>query len=311
MKIHSPPFKLSPTARRLQKLVLGLFLWSGLLLISEGLWGQSNLPRVERMELTERQFFASVGDQAVDFSLRFYASSRYHRAIYSVQARYSPKDKEEAPQQLVGLYGLNQLWLFKLNDSAQEHALLNFKFPSNHYWEDLEYVEALHPHTDKWFFSDSGHYRILNGKQEKVISEEKDFWVQKTEEYLLLSPKDSFLLQKLAPWTWNAEVISTYKERILLHYQYPSRAHVMGQCGAGEEAGYLLLSFSEQGQLQEWKNYPYASCNEGIYSEEDDPAQLTTIRHQVYHQGTDESWLLQLDLKLCLIKNKLITPKNP
>jgi hypothetical protein len=217
-----------------------------------------------------------AGKYPISIYLEFYKSSGAHSGVYAVKGfYYYDKVKKEIP--LVGICD-GGLTLYQFEPKKEKEFLEDFELgvSDKNFWDELDVYKDLSGYIEK--------FSIINPAMGSWISKGKSLNVSFTGNDLRIFEEHEFLdirfnasrkqvdLNTMLPQLRGFEVIRYLTNeqglRVLLSYRYSSRAYALGMCGAGEEAGYVILNFSKEINVTREEKLVTESCLDNIYSEE-------------------------------------------
>ncbi|UTW63176.1 hypothetical protein KFE98_03195 [bacterium SCSIO 12741] len=267
---------------------------------------EAQRPRVQVVatDIQEKSFSGKIASYPITMHLQFEELSPEDWNIYSVSGWYY-YDRVKTKIPLCGIYNGN-LTLYVFSDSLKWDTVLNFIDPVKmRFWESVGRLRSLEGYDEKMEIEEltSGSIEGVwkNGEKElKIGLEGEDLSVSYTENKLNLYSNVVFDLNQIRPWFWNykLEAYSPEQKQVLLSFEYPSRSHVMGRCGAGQEKGFLRLKLDPEGKLLEDEEIATESCLEGILFDElestDDAQRIFSVYQ---HYPEEKEGRLTLNLK--------------
>ena len=236
--------------------------------------------------------------------LRYFDHSCCHLSTYSVYGWYQYDEyKKKIP--LVGFNFGQELYLYNFKDKEKDSLVLYFDADGN-FWDQIDYLKNLQGYNEKIVFKEEEGMNVAHWSN-TTSTLPLDFYpnnysVYETKEFLILDENKSFDLDNLPVWMRGFELISNTpdKQRFLLSFNYGSRMYVMGMCGAGIEAGYLVLTFDESLHFSDYEIYYTESCMDNYYTNHTEKS-THGFRHTVWSGEVDGEFDLIVDTKNCIV----------
>jgi len=244
-----------------------------LIFIQTKLVSQNDFPKIEKITTNERMLHGYLAKKyPITIYLKLHKFSGFHRRINKLKGWYY-YDKIKTKIPLVGISG-QDLILYQLKD---ENSFFNKDLDNR---KDVEEFENIADYTEKFIISkdESKSKWFSKGKELRLFLNLENTSVIKESEFLHISKERTFPLNQFRARNFN--LLYANKDRFLLEYSYGSKANVMGHCGAGNEEGFLLLVFDENG-LKEFKDFPTESCLDGIYAKKLNSTNTNEIIYEV------------------------------
>ena len=226
---------------------------------------------VKKISTNEKTIKGKIaGTYAITIYLKFVRFSDASSAVYSVNGYYYyDKIKKEIP--LVGIYDYNAgLILYQFDSKEKQDTLLNFLLSGSEggFYDELDKYEGMSGFTEKLVIESQTKGTWQRGStMEKLTLTADNLNVYTEQEYMYIRTALSekvIDLGKIDISERNFELINFNKQvnqtKVLLRYQYLSKAYHMGMCGAGEEIGYVILYLNKENVLIKKEVLAIASC---------------------------------------------------
>ena len=272
---------------------------------------------LKRITSTEKTFTGKIdGKYDITIYLKYFSTSGANTAIYSVKGFYHYNSvKQKIP--LVGIYDYNVgLTLYYFTSKAKEDTLLNFKLSDSeaNFWDELDKYESMEGYDEKFIINNKDGEWKKGAKTLKVMVDAADLNLYFTREYLHINSNDALKvidLAKIGVTESNFELINFSKDenqvKVLLKYNYASKAYVMGMCGAGEEIGYIILYFDKEYKLIKKDELVIASCLNSIDNEEiktNNPVEKKFLITEYQAEKTITTTVIVNEKTMTVIKSK-------
>ncbi len=244
-------------------------------------YSQKEKAEVIKIRTLEKIFSATINQKySTTIYLKLSNYSDEHSGIYSVKGWYY-YDNIKTKIPLVGIFD-GDLTLFNLKSKVEENKILNFKTDEQgNLWDKIEALKKTQDFEEKFEFSlidnkiDGKWYKGTNKLDVQMIDENINIY--KEYEFLQINNGNEFEsinLYDLNLYVTNFDLISYSKTAsqisVLLNYEYMSRPYIMGMCGAGQEFGYVVLTYDLEYNLIETEIIEVESCLNQITSEKDE-----------------------------------------
>lgn len=253
---------------------------------------------INKTEFTDRIFKGTIAEKyPITIYLSYANDAPDHRFTHSVKGWYWYDNvKERIP--LVGVCD-GDLTLFQFETSKQRDSVARFISKSGEYpqyWKILNEIKSKNNFLEKFvILRNEGAEKSswTNHKNELSVElYESDLQVRKIVETLEVVNGDEVYTADMSQFTqydrsFKLEEfrVEGYQIRILVSFYYGSRGHVQTRCGAGEEKGFILLTFtSDMDDLQSIQREMVESCNDGIYTTKE----WSEGRTEFYDIGVEE-----------------------
>lgn len=272
----------------------------------------------KRIVTNEKTLQGKIDDKyEITIYLKFYGLSDACTAIYSLKGYYYYNSvKKNIP--LVGIYDYNVgLTLYYFNSKAKEDTLLNFKLSGSgaNFWDEVDKYESMNGFSEKFIITskDKGEWK-KGAKTLNVTVNADDLNLYFTRECLHINAGNVLKvidLEKIGVSESNFKLIHFIKDenqtKVLLKYDYASKAYVMGMCGAGREIGYIILYFDKEYRLIKKDELTIESClgsidNEEIKTNNPDEKKYTITEYQA--EKTITTTAVLNEKKITIVKSK-------
>ena len=169
--------------------------------------------------------------------------------------------------------------LYQFTDQKRADSIREFNSPVSSMWEVMDDLSNRSGYVEKFEFeySDYAYNGIWkNDKKElKVNLNTSDIQLTGRNEFLVLQfgvqNKKHFDMKQFGPYYYGYSVFASKMDaagcKVLLKYELSSRLNPNGMCGAGQEIGFLLLTFDGKGNLLDYRDEQVESCLGNIWSE--------------------------------------------
>jgi hypothetical protein len=189
---------------------------------------------------------------------------------------YYDNVKKKIP--LVGVCS-DRFVLYQFADQKRADSIREFKSPVSSMWEVMDDLSNRSGYLEKFEFAYADY--AYNGtwkndkKELKVNLNTSDINLTGRNEFLVLQfsaqNKKHFDMKQVGPYYYGYSVFASKMDatgcKVLLKYELSSRLNPNGMCGAGQEIGYLLLTFDAKGDLLDYREEQVESCLGNIWSE--------------------------------------------
>lgn len=248
---------------------------------------------ISKSVFTDRMLKGTIaGKHHITIYLNYVDHAPDHRYTHSVKGWYW-YDKIKTKIPLVGVYD-GTLTLYQLENREQEDSLIHFVSKSEDqtsYWPILDEIKGRKNYLEKFQISE---YQTQDKNKwtnkSSALSVQiyaKELAVYHEEEYLLVDGFDGFTqvytsnIRQFTEYDKNfkLEKFKVIREelRVLLSFDYGSRAHAQTMCGAGSEKGFVLLVFNQKMELQDIKRELTESCNLSIWTSKESTIDNVTL----------------------------------
>lgn len=273
-----------------------------------------NAPKIER-KLTQDQIIHGSIDEKYPITvyLHFNHYSEDNFMFYSIDGWYYYDNvKKKIP--LVGIYS-GDLVLYEMESQASKDSILNLIGDGGDYMERFDHLLQRSSYKERFQLSYSDYQYKGNwdnhNKTLPVTFETTSVQLDELKEYMNLSfgtdKNYTYDLSKIGPSYFDYTVFAWKfhegKYRIILKYETASSANVNGMCGAGIEAGFVLLEINNKGQITEYKEELIESCHRNVYHETGPDSTKDNLEYRVFF-GDDSERILLVNKAAVTIQNK-------
>lgn len=238
-------------------------------------------PRVQRHIQTDRIFHASY--QGGNITIYLKLSGFNGTAFYSsmVEGWYYD-EKSDFKKTLKGVVFGDMIYVFNYDINKIEDE--DFKSIQNHLEDvgDFNYFADFKGFNERFIITKEEKSWTKNGRTIPLTFKGEDnfrpifdteYEIFKTVDYLHLGPGSSFDLRSVGKYTesWyegDFKLIAHQNNTYLLEFDFLANPLILGQCGAGTNAGILKLEFDKLHRLIDYRIYYHTNCNSGIWLEE-------------------------------------------
>ncbi len=268
-------------------------------------YSQKEKAEVIKTRTLEKMFSATINQKySSTIYLKLINYSDEHSGIYSVKGWYY-YDNIKTKIPLVGIFD-GDLTLFNLKSKAEENKILNFKTDEQgNLWDRIEALKKTQGFEEKFEFSlidnkiDGKWYKGTNKLDVQML--DGNINIYKEYEFLQINNGNEFEsinLYDLNLNVTNFDLINYSKTAsqisVLLNYEYMSRPYIMGMCGAGQEFGYVVLTYDLEYNLIETEIIETESCLNQISSEVDEKNENKIT---IYKDGNGAKTQILIDKK--------------
>jgi len=265
----------------------------------QNIFSQNEYPLIETTSTNHTLFKASLGKEAATFYLKKIKFAPLSTGVYSVEG-WVKKTSLEKKKTVVGVYDGNSLILYHFKEVEKRKAILNFISEGNSRSgiqaakEATDFIfKIVFRRTDKGVI---GSYKST-GKKQKMHLTLGTLAAYKEQRILQLNSKNSIDLLQLSRYYKDAEIIASNNQKVLLSYIAPSTLYSNGRCAAGEEKGFLTLTFDKYGLLKNTENVVIESCLIGITTNKEEKETALITHYFISNDNTDTHKKVSINLK--------------
>lgn len=263
-----------------------------IVIVSIPIISQAQYPRIEKIETSDCVMDGVIDEYPITIYLQKHRESHYCMADYSVKGWYY-YDKYQKKIPLAGYYG-RELILYNFKDQAKVEELLNFKIDKGNYRLDDEYYSNLSDYEERFTLSGVQNPEGWTNGSKTLNVNLYPFHasIYRSQEFLHLEKDWIIDMYKYCTDHSDFEIAAYNEHRILLCYNHPSRAMVLGMCGQAYEEGYLLLEFNNQRELVAIEDLLLNSCLYTRVVEDKTEISPGTFKYKVtdYHNDKVKSY---------------------
>lgn len=226
-------------------------------------------------EKNECQIIELFKDRLVKIRIyiRYYESSGYIPYLYSVKGWYineSTKKKTE----LAGIYYYGKLVLYCFNDKSQLENVINMDELNNlDYDEFYNLKKNLKGFSHRFFidYNKNDLTCVYNSTKSTRIYDifYSNYYLTDASEHLNIGFNEktqyTYNLKSLINGHSGYDIVAANRTtdtiKVLLQYNNPANENPQGICGAGYEAGFVLLEFGNDGSVINTKLLEISNCN--------------------------------------------------
>lgn len=256
-------------------------------------WPSLGQAKIEKYHTVNKTINGSVNDK-IDFSiyLSYFTTSPSHMNVYSVKGWFTLGD---APLKvpIVGIYD-GGLTLYSFGeDTLKSDSILNFrsKLAVSH-WDVVRELKTKTNFLQKWELTSKGEDTVRTPNIDlgiKVYT--KGLRVVQEKELLTIAKNMSIDLDQIglcaSGYQLEGQGETKSGHRVLLSFDYMSAAYTLGRCGAGQEKGFLLLTFDSEWNLLDMQQEYVESCDQSIATIDTDHRADFMLVYKL--EGTDDT----------------------
>lgn len=226
---------------------------------------------------SSQTFKGEIGGNAITMELNFDGIVDCHQYQHFVKGwYYYDKYKKKIP--LTGVYDLANLYLYNFGNQQNKSSnflhenILNLQLVA----KTDSIAKVLKPKEIIILKSDYSNKKNISGNfyiENKIYPVElftKDSRIYRLNNYLILPNNKKINTYNLIDPLGGNELISYISDksgnRVLLYFEEVSNFNFCGMCGASDgEKGYRILSFTNNWNFKNYKDFLIESCRENIY----------------------------------------------
>jgi hypothetical protein len=226
---------------------------------------------------SSQTFKGEIGGNAITMELNFDGIVDCHQYQHFVKGwYYYDKYKKKIP--LTGVYDLANLYLYNFGNQQNKSSnflhenILNLQLVA----KTDSIAKILKPKEIIILKSDYSNKKNISGNfyiENKIYPVElftKDSRIYRLNNYLILPNNKKINTYNLIDPLGGNELISYISDksgnRVLLYFEEVSNFNFCGMCGASDgEKGYRILSFTNNWNFKNYKDFLIESCRENIY----------------------------------------------
>lgn len=226
---------------------------------------------------SSQTFKGEIGGNAITMELNFDGIVDCHQYQHFVKGwYYYDKYKKKIP--LTGVYDLANLYLYNFGNQQNKSSnflhenILNLQLVA----KTDSIAKVLKPKEIIILKSDYSNKKNISGNfyiENKIYPAElftKDSRIYRLNNYLILPNNKKINTYNLIDPLGGNELISYISDRsgnrVLLYFEEVSNFNFCGMCGASDgEKGYRILSFTNNWNFKNYKDFLIESCRENIY----------------------------------------------
>ncbi|WP_343632001.1 hypothetical protein [Fluviicola sp.] len=248
-----------------------------LLLAALSLNAQDKKVYIDEFRVTDQVIHGSI-DEKYEITMYLKLDDYFEDGTSHTVSGWYYYDNVKKKIPLIGVCS-DRFVLYQFADQKRADSIREFNAPVNSMWEVMENLSNRSGYLERFEFAYEDYtYKGTwkNDKKElKVVFNTSDINLTGRNEFLVLQfgaqNKKHFDMKQFGPFYYGYSVFASKMDatgcKVLLQYELSSRLNPNGMCGAGQEIGYLLLTFDAKGDLLDYRDEQVESCLGNIWSE--------------------------------------------
>lgn len=257
----------------MKELITSLLIFSGISLVQ----AQEKKVYIDEFRITDQVIHGTIDDKyAITMYLKF--ENFFDDGTSHTVSGWYYYDNVKKKIPLIGVC-TDRFSLYQFADQKRADSIREFNSPVSSMWEVMDDLSNRSGYVEKFEFEYSDYAYSGTWKNDrkelKVNLNTSDIHLTGRNEFLVLQfgaqNKKHFDMKQFGPYYYGYSVFASKMDaagcKVLLKYELSSRSNPNGMCGAGQEIGFLLLTFDGKGNLLDYRDEQVESCLGNIWSE--------------------------------------------